>query len=62
MSIWIKWQTHVQGSNNPLPKHVEEKTLARGKIDDYYKDEYDEGEDLVGSYEEMDEKGIGMMD
>ncbi|KAH9668448.1 hypothetical protein KPL70_021421 [Citrus sinensis] len=27
-----------------------EKTPARGEIDDYYRDEYDEGEDLVGSY------------
>ena len=23
----IKWRTHVQGSHNPFPKHIEEKEL-----------------------------------
>ena len=34
----------------------DERALARGEIDDYYRDEYDEGEDSVGSYR-RDERG-----
>ena len=29
---------------------MRERALARGEIDAYYRDEYDEREDLVGSY------------
>ena len=29
---------------------MRERASAKGEIDDYYRDEYDEGEDSVGSY------------
>ena len=33
-----------------LIAHRRERALATEEIDDYYRDEYDEGEDSVGSY------------
>ena len=39
------------GQPQPVPQERRrERAVARGEIDDYYMDEYDEGEDLVGSY------------
>ena len=39
------------GQPQPVPQaRRRERALVRGEIDDYYRDEYDEGEDSVGSY------------
>ena len=39
------------GRSQPIPQaRRRERAPARGEIDAYYKDEYDEGEDSVGSY------------
>ena len=53
---------------NPQPvPHARKRDRAptKGEIDDYYKDEYDEEEDSVGSYWRMDmvgELGTWMID
>ena len=39
------------GQPQPVPQaRRRERVPARGEIDDYYRDEYDEGEDSVGNY------------
>ena len=39
------------GQSQPVSKACRrERAPTRGEIDDYYRDEYDEGEDSVGSY------------
>ncbi|KAH9658281.1 Endonuclease [Citrus sinensis] len=46
---WV--ETTRVGQPQPVPQaHRRERALARGEIDDYYRDEYNEGEDSVGSY------------
>ena len=39
------------GQPQPVPQaRRRERVPARGEIDDYYRDEYDEGDDTMGSY------------
>ena len=43
------------GQSQPVPQaRRRERAPARGEIDNYYRDEYDEGEDSVGSKESFE--------